>query len=59
MQIKPKNVTNLVATGGYGTQGGQSVVYLNDQDKVLWQDMAADGYILQKDIPHAFQPSPT
>jgi LCP family protein required for cell wall assembly len=59
MQIKPKNVTNLVATGGYGTQAGQSVVYLNDQDKVLWQDMAADGYILQKDIPHAFQPSPT
>jgi polyisoprenyl-teichoic acid--peptidoglycan teichoic acid transferase len=58
-QIKPKNVTNLVAHATFGTQGGQSVVYLTDENKALWQDMAADGYILQKDIPHAFQPSPT
>ena len=58
-QIKPKSVTNLVAHATFGTQGGQSVVYLTDENKALWQDMAADGYILQKDIPHAFQPSPT
>ena len=40
-------------------QGSQSVVYLSDQNSALWQDMAQDGYILQKDIPAAAQPDPT
>jgi len=52
-------VTNLVAMGSSGMQGSQSVVYLSDQNTALWQDMAQDGYILQKDIPAAAQPDPT
>jgi LCP family protein required for cell wall assembly len=52
-------VTNLVAMGSSGMQGSQSVVYLSDQNAALWQDMAQDGYILQKDIPAAAQPDPT
>ena len=52
-------VTNLVAIGSSGMQGSQSVVYLSDQNTALWQDMAQDGYILQKDIPAAAQPDPT
>ncbi|HLB39295.1 MAG TPA: LCP family protein [Actinomycetota bacterium] len=52
-------VTNLVAMGSSGMQGSQSVVYLSDQNTALWQDLAADGFILQKDIPAAAQPDPT
>ena len=52
-------VTNLVALGSSAMQGSQSVVYLSDQNSALWQDMAQDGYILQKDIPAAAQPDPT
>jgi hypothetical protein len=44
--------------GSSGMQGSQSVVYLSDQNPALWQDMAQDGYILQKDIPAAAQPDP-
>jgi LCP family protein required for cell wall assembly len=51
-------VTNLVAMGGTGMQGSQSVVYLSDENHALWQDLAQDGYILQKDIPEAAQPAP-
>jgi polyisoprenyl-teichoic acid--peptidoglycan teichoic acid transferase len=58
-QIKPKNVTNLVALGRSQTIGGTSAVSLSSENQPLWQDLAADGYILQKDIPHAAQPSPT
>ena len=52
-------VTNLVALGTTGMQGSESVVNLSDQNQALWQDLAADGYILQKDIPAAAQPDPT
>jgi LCP family protein required for cell wall assembly len=51
-------VTNLVALGTSAMVGSQSVVNLSDQNQPLWQDMAADGYILQKDIPPAAQPDP-
>ncbi len=51
-------VSNLVAMGSSGMQGSQSVVYLADQNAALWQDLAADGYILQKDIPATAQPAP-
>jgi LCP family protein required for cell wall assembly len=51
-------VTNLVALGTSAMVGSQSVVNLSDQNQALWQDMAADGYILQKDIPAAAQPDP-
>ena len=51
LQVKPMNVTNLVAAGSVGDQGGISVVYLSDSNRTLWQDMAGDGYILKKAIP--------
>jgi LCP family protein required for cell wall assembly len=51
-------VTNLVAMGTSGMVGSQSVVHLSDANQALWQDMAADGYILEKDIPAAAQPAP-
>lgn len=51
LQVKPMNITNLVATGSIGNEGGISVVYLSDSNQALWQDMATDGYILKKAIP--------
>jgi LCP family protein required for cell wall assembly len=51
LQVKPMNITNLVATGSVGSEGGISVVYLSDSNQSLWQDMATDGYILPKAIP--------
>jgi LCP family protein required for cell wall assembly len=51
-------VTNLVALGTGGFVGATSVVYLSDQNTALWQDLGADGYILQKDIPALAQPAP-
>jgi anionic cell wall polymer biosynthesis LytR-Cps2A-Psr (LCP) family protein len=56
--LPASKVTNLVAMGSSGMQGSQSVVYLSDQNPALWQDMAQDGYILQKAIPAAAQPDP-
>jgi LCP family protein required for cell wall assembly len=50
LEVKPVNVTNLVATGTVGNEGGMSVVYLSDENQALWADMAADGYILPKAI---------
>jgi LCP family protein required for cell wall assembly len=58
MSVPPKNVTNLVAHGTTGMEGTMSVVHLTDDNRPLWQNMAADGYILQKQIPPAFQPAP-
>lgn len=58
MDIPAKNVTNLVALGTGGMVGSMSVVYLSDTNQALWQDLGADGYILQKDIPDLAQPSP-
>jgi LCP family protein required for cell wall assembly len=57
-QIPPKNVTNLVALGTSMTVNGVSIVKLSDQNQALWQDMAKDGYILQKDIPAAAEATP-
>jgi LCP family protein required for cell wall assembly len=59
MQIPPKNVTNLVAMGHSGSVGSQSVVNLSDSNQPLFQDIGADGYILQKDIPASARPDPT
>jgi len=56
--LPASKVTNLVAMGSSGMQGSQSVVYLSDQNAALWQDMAQDGYIMQKAIPAAAQPDP-
>lgn len=57
-ELKPSRVTNLVAYGGTNTVGGKSIVQLDDGNRALWQDLAKDGYILQKAIPAAYQPSP-
>jgi LCP family protein required for cell wall assembly len=55
--LKPARVTNLVAYGGTGTVGSMSVVNLDPGNQALWQDLAQDGYILQKAIPAEYQPS--
>ena len=54
--IGPKRVTNLVTVGSVGTVGGASVVNLPSPNP-LFEDIAADGYILPGDIPAANLPS--
>jgi len=54
--IGPKRVTNLVAVGSIGTAGGASIVNLPSPNPVF-QDVAADGYVLPKDIPAENAPS--
>jgi LCP family protein required for cell wall assembly len=55
-EIRPKRVTNLVAVGSIGTAGGVSIVNLPSPNPVF-QDVAADGYVLPKDIPAENAPS--
>jgi LCP family protein required for cell wall assembly len=55
--ISPKRVTNLVLMGSSGSVGGMSVVNLSSANQPLFRDIAADGIILQKDIPAQAQPS--
>jgi LCP family protein required for cell wall assembly len=55
-RIGPKRVTNLVAVGSIGTAGGASIVNLPTPNPVF-QDVAADGYVLPKDIPADAAPS--
>ena len=54
--IGPKRVTNLVAVGSIGTAGGASIVNLPSPNPVF-RDVAADGYVLPKDIPAENAPS--
>jgi polyisoprenyl-teichoic acid--peptidoglycan teichoic acid transferase len=56
--LPAKRVTNLVAIGTSGMLGSQSIVNLSDANNALWQDMAQDGFILQKAIPANAQPDP-
>jgi polyisoprenyl-teichoic acid--peptidoglycan teichoic acid transferase len=49
-KIKPARLTNLVAVGSIGTAGGASIVNLPSPHPVF-QDIAADGFILPEDIP--------
>ena len=46
----PRRLTNLVAVGSIGTAGGASIVNLPSPNPVF-KDVAADGFILPKDIP--------
>ena len=55
-EIAPRRVTNLVAVGSIGSVGGISIVNLPTPNPVF-QDVAADGYILPKDIPADAAPS--
>jgi LCP family protein required for cell wall assembly len=55
-EFGPKRLTNLVAVGSIGTAGGASIVTLPSPNPVF-KDVAADGYILAKDIPAENAPS--
>lgn len=55
-EIAPRRVTNLVAVGSIGSAGGISVVSLPTPHPVF-QDVAADGYVLPKDISADAAPS--
>jgi len=55
-QLRPTRVTNLVATGSSSTVNGMSTVTLSSENDALWDDMAKDGFILEKDIPANAQP---
>jgi anionic cell wall polymer biosynthesis LytR-Cps2A-Psr (LCP) family protein len=55
-EFGPKRITNLVAVGTVGTAGGASIVNLPSPNPVF-QDVAADGYVLPKDIPAENAPS--
>jgi LCP family protein required for cell wall assembly len=57
--LAPSRVTNLIAMGSTGMQNGQSIVTLSGDNQALWRDLAADGYIVAKNIPDAAQPNPT
>jgi LCP family protein required for cell wall assembly len=57
-KLPASRVTNLVAMGTSAMNGSQSIVQLSDANHALWQDLGADGYILEKDIPAAAQPAP-
>ena len=49
-KIKPGRLTNLVAVGSIGSAGGMSIVDLPSPHPVF-QDIAADGFVLPEDIP--------
>jgi hypothetical protein len=55
-EIHPARLTNLVAVGGIGTAGGASIVNLPSPHPVF-EDIAADGFILPKDIPADAEPA--
>ena len=48
--IRPARLTNLVAVGSVGSAGGASIVSLPSPHPVF-EDIAADGFILPEDIP--------
>ncbi len=55
-EVGGRRITNVVAVGTIGTAGGASIVNLPDTVPVF-EDVATDGYILQKDVPPDAQPS--
>jgi LCP family protein required for cell wall assembly len=55
-EIGARRITNLVAVGTIGAAGGASVVNLPSPHPVF-EDIAADGYVLPKDIPADAAPS--
>ena len=55
-EVSPKRVTNLVVVGSIGTAGGTSIVNLPSPNPVF-DDIAADGYVLPQDILPANAPS--
>jgi LCP family protein required for cell wall assembly len=57
IDVSPKNVTNLVLMGSVGTAGGTSIVNLSSENQQLFNDIARDGFIEERDIPSQAQPS--
>lgn len=55
-RIRPDGVTNLVAVGGIGSAGDISTVVLPNPHP-MFEDVAADGYVLARDIPADAQPA--
>lgn len=55
-EVSPKRVTNLVVVGSIGTAGGTSIVNLPSPNPVF-DDIAADGYVLPQDILPTNAPS--
>jgi LCP family protein required for cell wall assembly len=55
-ETRPARLTNLVAVGGVGTAGGASIVSLPSPHPVF-EDIAADGFILPQDIPADAEPA--
>ena len=55
-EIRPARLTNLVAVGGVGMAGGASIVSLPSPHPVF-EDIAADGFILPQDIPADAEPA--
>jgi hypothetical protein len=55
-KLKPGRLTNLVAVGSIGSAGGMSIVNLPSPNAVF-QDIAADGFILPEDIPAGAAPA--
>jgi len=56
-EVRPKRITNLVLWGTDDMVGSQSVVILSELNQQYYKDIAADGYIEQKDIDPRWQPS--
>ena len=55
VDLPTKRVTNVVAVGSIGSVGSISVVNLPDPHPIF-EDVAADGFVKQKDIPAEAQP---
>lgn len=55
--VSPKNVTNLVLIGSSALVNGVAVVNLSSENERLFDDIARDGFIEEKDIPSQAQPA--
>jgi polyisoprenyl-teichoic acid--peptidoglycan teichoic acid transferase len=55
LSVNPTHVDNMVATGGTGMSGTQSIVELSSENLAIYKDLADDGIVGKKNLP----PSPT
>ena len=53
-RLDPRRVANVVATGRVGTARGQSVVFLDDEARATFADIADDGVL--RDPPPPYEP---
>jgi len=52
-RLDPRRMANVVASGTVGTAGGQSVVFLDDEARALFADVADDGVLRDPPPPYA------